>query len=70
MPADGEVRLEIFDAAGRRVRTLVEGWAQAGVHRATWDGRDDDGREAASGIYLYRLRSGAYEQSHKMVLMR
>ena len=70
VPADGDVRLEIFDTAGRRVCTLVDGWVRAGVHQAVWDGRDEDGDAAASGVYLYRLRADGTEQARKMVLTR
>lgn len=52
---EGEIRLEVFDVAGRRVRALEGGRSEAGWHRAWWDGHDDDGRRAPAGIYLYRL---------------
>jgi hypothetical protein len=51
----GAARLEIFDVQGRVVRRLVEGALAAGPHAVTWDGRDDAGRPAASGLYFYRL---------------
>jgi hypothetical protein len=70
LPTDGEVRLEIFDSAGRRVHTLVDGWLRAGEHQAIWDGRDGNGGAAASGVYVYRLRTSGYEQAGKMVLTR
>lgn len=70
VPADGRVRLEIFDVGGRRVRTLVDRWVPGGEHRAIWDGRDEYGGAAASGAYFYRLRADGYEQAGKMVLMR
>ncbi len=47
--AAGPVRLEIFDVAGRRVRTLAHGVQSAGRHQAVWDGRDEDGRALGSG---------------------
>ncbi len=46
------VRLRLIDVRGREVRTLVDGWRPGGAHRAFWDGRDDAGRAAASGVYL------------------
>lgn len=52
----GDVSLGIYDAAGRRIRTLLPPEHRpAGVHRVRWDGRDDAGRNVGSGIYLYRL---------------
>lgn len=52
---DAAVRLAIFDIRGRRVRTLIRDRRVAGVHRVVWDGRDDAGRDVASGGYLARL---------------
>jgi hypothetical protein len=54
----GDVGLAVYDARGRLVRDFgVQGYA-AGEHGLTWDGRDDDGRALASGVYLVRLTSG------------
>ncbi|MGH7725863.1 MAG: S8 family serine peptidase [Candidatus Eiseniibacteriota bacterium] len=51
----GDVRLELFDVAGRRVRTLVEGAHDAGTHVALWNGRDEHGRRIGAGVYFVRL---------------
>lgn len=65
------VRLEIYDVAGRSVRTLVDARLPAGTHAAWWDGRDDGGVAAASGIYFYRLVAGGRTvAARKMVLIR
>ncbi len=65
-----EVRLEVFDVTGRRVRVLDEGYRDAGAHNAIWDGRDEQGRVVASGIYFYRLTTPYYQQARKMVLLK
>lgn len=62
--------LEIFDLAGRRVTMLAEGPHAAGRHSVVWNGTDDDGRPVASGIYLYRLESPVFRQTHKLALVR
>jgi hypothetical protein len=49
------VDLKIYDPAGRLVRTLLRASMAAGRHLIAWDGTDDDGRSAASGVYLVRL---------------
>jgi hypothetical protein len=54
-----DVRLEILDLAGRRVRTLVRGSQFAGEHSTLWDGRDAAGRRVRSGTYIARLASGS-----------
>ncbi len=62
LPAAGRAVLEVYDLAGRRVRTLIDGDLPAGPHTAVWSGDDDEGRPAATGTYLMRLRhAGAME---------
>ena len=51
----GDVRLELFDVAGRRVRTLAQGAHAPGAHAVAWDGRDDDRNPVGAGIYFVRL---------------
>jgi FlgD Ig-like domain len=62
--------LRVFDASGRRVRTLVDGELSAGVHSLQWDGRDDAGRVAPSGVYFARLKLGENEQTRRIVMRR
>jgi flagellar hook assembly protein FlgD len=64
------VRLAVFDAQGRQVRTLVDGTVAAGHHRVAWDGRDAHGRAVPSGLYFYRLVAGAFTATRKMALSR
>ena len=70
LSSDGRVRLVIYNAVGERVRTLIDRTEPAGSHQATWDGRDDDGRSAASGVYTAQLRIGSSVQTRKMTLLR
>ncbi|MDO9170892.1 MAG: C10 family peptidase [bacterium] len=58
LPVTGQVRLAVFDAAGRLVRVLVNGQLPAGPCSVVWDGRDRAGREVGSGGYLARLEHG------------
>ncbi|HUU45988.1 MAG TPA: PKD domain-containing protein [Acidobacteriota bacterium] len=67
---DGEVRLEVFDVRGRRVLVLDSGFKTAGRHWTVWDGRDDDGRPVASGVYFYRLETRDFRFARKMVLLK
>lgn len=65
------VRLEIFNAAGQRVRRLVEGFTSAGTYEVTWDGMNGAGRLVASGVYLMRLRvDGDHVSTRRMLLVR
>jgi hypothetical protein len=53
----GHVYLAVYDAAGRRLRTLHDGHLPAGPATWTWSGRDDRGCDVPSGVYLFRLRT-------------
>ena len=66
------VHLVVYDVLGRRVRALYSGETlTAGHYRTSWNGRDDEGRPAASGIYLYRLTAGAdFTAAGRMALIR
>lgn len=66
----GEVTFEVFNALGQRVLDLQLGPQTTGQHRVTWDGHDRDGHNLASGVYFYRITSGDFSQTKKMVLMK
>ena len=71
LAAPERVTLRIYDAAGRAVRTLVGGETMAaGPQRIRWDGRTDEGLEAAAGLYFYRLAIGSRVESRQMVIVR
>jgi len=70
LPRRADVRLDIFNILGQRVRTLVNRPMEAGTHAVEWDSRDESGMPAASGIYLYRLRTGESGSTRKMILLR
>jgi len=57
VPFGGRVALDVYDASGRRVRSLAAGDFAEGVRSAAWDGRDDAGRDVAAGAYWLRLAS-------------
>jgi cytochrome c peroxidase len=62
------VTLRVYDLAGRVVRTLVPSTYQApGPYATTWDGRDDDGRLLAGGVYFSRLESAGASQAYRVV---
>jgi hypothetical protein len=62
--------LKIYNVLGKVVRTLIDEPMAPGVHHKIWDGRDEEGNQVASGIYFYRLRAGALQDTKKMVLMK
>ncbi len=62
--------LTILDVAGRPVRTLLTGEAEAGPHRVEWDGRDEQGRALAEGVYFYTLTTADGRWMKRMTLLR
>ena len=70
LPREARAVLTIYDALGRPLRLLVDTALPAGLHTYGWDGRDDQGREVASGVYLCRLRAGEFGAAKRLVLLR
>lgn len=70
LPAAQEVQVAVYNALGQRIRTLVSGLTAAGRHEVSWDGRDDEGHAAASGVYVARLSTPLQVQTQAMVLLR
>ena len=71
LPRAADVRLEILDIAGRRVRVLLQGRKAAGWHYVKWNGVSDAGAHVASGVYFVRLVAGDQTRLHlKMVWLR
>ncbi|NKB66057.1 MAG: VWA domain-containing protein [Candidatus Latescibacteria bacterium] len=68
--AGTDIYLRIYNLAGQLVRVLQPETRQAGEHRITWDGRDSQYREAASGVYIYRLEAGEWAVHQRMLLLR
>ena len=64
------VRLAVYDAAGRQVRSLVSGAQTAGTHAIEWDGRNDSGSLLPAGVYLYRLETEDVTSERKMLRMK
>jgi len=70
LPKLTDLSLEIFNILGQRVSLLVQGTLSAGTYNMLWDGAFDDGRQAPSGIYFYRLKAERVSLVRKMVLIR
>ena len=71
LAVSGPVEVSIFDVQGRLVRTLEhESLRQSGVYRVEWNGQDAAGRQAPSGVYFARVRTGTVERALKLVLLR
>ena len=68
LPVSAQVRLTVFNALGQTERVLVDDHRSAGRHEEEWDGRDADGRDVASGLYIAHLEvPGQFAASRKMM---
>ncbi|MBE0558518.1 MAG: T9SS type A sorting domain-containing protein, partial [Proteobacteria bacterium] len=70
LPKAGLVMLEVYDLTGRVVATLVNQDLPAGTHKVMWNARNGNGQSLASGVYLYRIASGEFVATRKMVLLK
>ena len=72
---DAEVRLTIYDVAGKIVRKMELGHLTAGSYRQTekaiyWNGKTETGEQVGSGTYFYQLQAGNYTETRKMVILK
>ena len=70
LPSAGHVRLEVFNLLGRKVTTLVDEYQTAGFRKVDWNGQNEAGETVSSGVYFYRLTTGNYVQTKKMILLK
>ena len=70
LPQADNVRIEIFNVMGQKVRTLYSGALAAGYHAVTWQGLDDRGARVPSGTYIYKLSTGTTTIAKKMLLAK
>jgi hypothetical protein len=70
LAAPAHARINIFDTAGRLVKTLVNEQRGAGHHEVVWNGQNTAGQSVASGVYLYRFESGDVVQTKRMMLVK
>jgi hypothetical protein len=64
------VTLVVYDVSGKLVRTLVDQLQPTGAYSVTWDGRDNSGRLSSTGVYFYKLTTGKFTQTRRMVLLK
>ncbi len=64
------VTVKVYNILGQEVRTLVNNQQTAGFHSVTWNGKNDRGISASSGIYIYRVVAGSNVAVKKMILLK
>jgi len=70
LPREERVVLDIYDVRGRFINRLLNEELAAGYHSVVWNGRDEEGALAASGVYLYRLEAGSFGETKRMMLVK
>jgi hypothetical protein len=70
LPEAGEVRMDVYDAAGHLVATLVDRYMEAGEHRAEWNGVSSTGAALGSGVYFCTVTAGQFSDTRKMLLLK
>jgi hypothetical protein len=70
LPEGSNVKLEIYNVLGQKVKVLVDEYQSAGTKKVVWDGKNENGERVSSGIYFYRLDAGSYVQTKKMSLLK
>ena len=70
VPRDTHVSLGVYDLSGRLIRVLVEGGVTAGPHMARWDGRDDHGATAPSGVYFAHLIADGVRDVRRIAVLK
>ena len=70
LPRAVEVRLAIYDASGRIIRTLVDEAMPAGNHAIEWDGKDNAGRSVSTGVFFYQMTAGDFASQKRMTLLK
>ncbi len=70
LPEGGDVSLIVYDMLGREVIRLAEGFRDAGRHELTWDGRDSEGLQVPTGIYITKLSTPLETKVIRMLMMK
>lgn len=70
LPDPGYVNITVYNILGQKTKTLIDEYQEAGHKSVNWDGKDDGGREVASGIYFYKIKTAGFEKTKKMVLLK
>ena len=70
LPENSQVRIAIYDMLGRKVRTLVSGFENAGFNAVQWQGKNDFGLSVGAGVYICQIQAGDFVQTRKMILLK
>ena len=70
LPEDSKTSLVVYDLLGTEIKTLINNVRQAGAHTISWNGADNQGNLVSGGVYLYRIKSGKFTLTKKMLFLK
>ncbi len=70
LPESAGVTLKIYNTLGQEIKTLVNSDMSAGTYNLKWDGTDNSGSKVSTGVYIYKIAAGEFNETRKMVLLK
>ena len=70
IPVSNDVKVDVYNIMGQKVRTLVNEFQTSGTHNITWNARNDDGVSVATGIYFIRMEASHFVATNKVILLK
>ncbi len=70
LPSVARVKVTVFNVLGQKIKTLINSKLEKGEYRVRWDGKGENGVNAASGIYFVQMEAANYRKVHKMILVK
>jgi len=70
LPEDSWVKVEVFNLLGQKVKTLADKPVKKGMCEFVWDGKNQKGKEVASGIYFYKVKTDKFSDVKKMIMIK
>jgi hypothetical protein len=70
IPSDGNVNIAVYNIKGQKIKSLINQEYSKGNHRIIWNGKDDNNKIISSGVYFYRLKSGKYTSTKKILILK
>ena len=70
LPQQSHVTLTIYNMLGQEVARIVDAFQREGFYEVQWNGRNSNGVQVSTGIYLYRITAGSFVQTRKMILLK
>jgi hypothetical protein len=70
LTSGGWVKMEIYNIVGQKIKTLIDGNYGAGQHTVKWNGRNEAGQKVSNGVYMYRMTSGNFQATKKLLFVK